>query len=61
MLTFLALAMILTFIILLSKKKLSVFTALTLVPLFYGLIAVTLNGGTVIELFDWITQGIFFK
>lgn len=61
MLTFLALAMIVTFIILLSKKKLSVFTALTLVPLFFGIIAVLVNGNNFTELFDWIKEGIFFK
>ncbi len=61
MLTFLALAMIITFIVLLSKKKLSVFTALTLVPLFFGLIAVIVNGNQITDLFTWIKEGIFFK
>jgi CitMHS family citrate-Mg2+:H+ or citrate-Ca2+:H+ symporter len=61
MLTFLALAMIVTFIVLLSKKKLSVFTALTLVPLIFGVIAVIINGDNLIDLFGWIKDGIFFK
>lgn len=61
MLTFLALVMIVVFIVLLSKKKLSVYTALTLVPLFFGIIAVIVNGNSFTELFDWIKEGIFFK
>lgn len=61
MLTFLALAMIATFIILLSKKKLSVFVALTLVPLFFGIIAVFINGNNFLDLFDWIKESVFFK
>lgn len=40
MLTVLALAMIVLFIVLLSAKKLSVFASLTLVPLVFGLIAI---------------------
>lgn len=61
MLTFLALAMIVTFIVLLSKKKLSVFVALTLVPLFFGIIAVIVNGNNFLDLFNWIKDAVFFK
>ena len=61
MLTFLALAMIVVFIVLLSKKKLSVFAALTLVPLFFGLAAVIFTDHSIMDLFNWIKQGIFFK
>lgn len=61
MLTFLALAMIVTFIVLLSKKKLSVFAALTLIPLFFGVIAVIVSGHSFLDLFKWIQEGIFFK
>lgn len=61
MLTFLALAMIILFIVLLSKKKLSVFAALTLIPLFFGIIAVIVTDKSIMDLFDWIKQGIFFK
>lgn len=60
-LTFLALAMILVFIILLAQKKLSVFTALTLIPFVFGLIAVALTDSSIIDLFSWIKEGIFFK
>jgi citrate-Mg2+:H+ or citrate-Ca2+:H+ symporter, CitMHS family len=61
MLTFLALAMIVTFIVLLAKKKLPVFAALTLVPLVFGLIAVLINGQSVMDLFKWIQEGVFYK
>ena len=44
MLTVLALAMIILFIVLLSMKKLSVFTSLTLVPFVFGIIAALLPG-----------------
>lgn len=61
MLTILALAMIILFIVLLSKKKLPVFAALTLIPLFFGLIAVMVKGGSIMDVFTWIKEGIFFK
>lgn len=61
MLTFLALAMIVVFIVLLAKKKLSVFAALTLIPLFFGIIAVIATDSSIMDLFNWIKQGIYFK
>lgn len=61
MLTVLALAMIVTFIVLLSTKKLSVFTALTLIPLAFGFIAVFATGDSLMDLFTWIKNGLFFK
>lgn len=61
MLTFLALAMIVVFIVLLSKKKLPVFAALTLVPLLFGVIAALATGHSLLDLFKWIQEGIFFK
>lgn len=61
MLTFLALAMIAVFIILLAKKKLPVFAALTLVPLIFGIIAVLINGQNILDLFKWIQEGMFYK
>ncbi|MEY8353914.1 SLC13 family permease [Lachnospiraceae bacterium 54-53] len=61
MLTILALAMIVLFIVLLSKKKLSVYAALTLIPLFFGLVAVAVTDSSIMDLFDWIKQGVFFK
>lgn len=61
MLTFLALAMIVTFIVLLSKKKLSVFAALTIVPIVFGIIAVLITDKSIMDLFKWIQEGIFYK
>ncbi|WFA09271.1 citrate:proton symporter [Tissierella sp. Yu-01] len=61
MLTFLALAMIIVFIVLLSKKKLSVFAALTLVPFIFGIIAVFVTDSSILDLFQWIKEGIFYK
>lgn len=61
MLTVLALAMITAFIVLLSAKKLSVFTALTLIPFVFGIVAVAVMGSNILELAGWIQEGIFFK
>lgn len=61
MLTFLALAMIVTFIVLLAKKKLPVFAALTIVPLVFGIIATLATGHNIMDLFKWIQEGVFFK
>lgn len=61
MLTFLALAMIVVFILLLSKKKLSVFAALTLVPFVFGIIAALVTDHSLLDLFQWIQEGMFFK
>lgn len=61
MLTFLALAMIILFIVLLSKRVLSTFSSLTLVPLVFGLITVALTGSRLMDLFQWIQDSVFFK
>ena len=60
MLTILALAMIVLFIVLLSMKKLSVFTSLTLVPLVFGIIAILVTDHSIMDLFTWIKEGVFF-
>ena len=60
MLTVLALAMIVCFIVLLSMKKLSVFNALTLVPLVFGVIAMFVTGASFSDLFTWIKEGVFY-
>ena len=61
MLTILALAMIVLFIVLLSMKKLSVFTSLTLVPLVFGIIAILVTDHSIMDLFTWIKEGVFFS
>lgn len=61
MLTVLALAMIILFIVLLSMKKLSVFTSLTLVPFVFGIIAVLVTDHSIMDMFTWIQEGVFFS
>ena len=61
MLTVLALAMIILFIVLLSMKKLSVFTSLTLVPFVFGIIAILVTDSSISDLFTWIQEGVFFS
>lgn len=61
MLTVFALAMIILFIVLLSTKKLPVFAALTLVPLMFGIITVLATDYGIMDLFQWIQEGMFFK
>ena len=60
MLTVLAFAMIVCFIVLLSVKKLSVFNALTLVPLVFGVVAMFATGASFSDLFSWINEGVFY-
>lgn len=61
MLTILALAMIVVFIVLLSAKKLSVFAALSLTPFVFGATAALAGGYGIMDLFQWIQEGMFFK
>lgn len=61
MLTFLALAMIVSFIVLLAQKKLSVFGALTIVPFIFGILVVLLTDASFMDLFRWIQDALFFK
>lgn len=60
MLTFIALLMIIVFIVSLSKRKLSVFGALTIVPFVFGVIAALATGKPVLDVFKWIKNGIFY-
>lgn len=61
MLTILALIMMVTFIAALASKKLGVFTALTIVPLVFGLIAIAFTGKPVSDIFNWIKAGLFYS
>lgn len=61
MITFLAYAMIVTFLVLLTKKKLNVFGALILVPIVFGLAACLITGKDPLLIFDWIKKGLFFS
>jgi citrate-Mg2+:H+ or citrate-Ca2+:H+ symporter, CitMHS family len=61
MLTILALLMIIVFIVLLAKNKLSIFGALTIVPFVFGAIATFVTGASFLDLFEWIKEGILFS
>lgn len=60
MITFLAYAMIVVFIVSLAKKKLSVFGALTLVPLAFGVVAALVSHKPILDIFTWIKNGVFY-
>jgi len=61
MLTVLAYAMIVAFLVLLTKKKLNVFTALILVPIAFGAATCLLLDKDLVLIFDWIKKGLFFS
>ncbi len=60
MLTILGYAMIITFLVLLTKRKLSVFTALILVPVVFGLAAALYLGKDPLLVLSWIKNGLFY-
>jgi len=53
--------MIIAFLVLLTMRKLNVFTALILVPIVFGIAACLLTGKDPILIFDWIKKGLFFS
>ena len=61
MITLLAYGMIAVFLVLLTKKKLNVFTALILVPIVFGIAACLLLDKDFILIFDWVKKGLFFS
>lgn len=61
MLTFLGFAMIITFILVIYKKKLSPFVALVTIPLTFGLIYLLVSGGNPLEALEWAYQGVFYR
>ncbi len=61
MLTILALIMIVTFIAVLAKKKMSVFTALTLKPLLFGIISIFITRKSFSDIWGWIQSGLFYS
>jgi len=60
-LAFLGFAMIVIFIWSLARKKLTVYAALTIVPLVFGFIAAYANGKTALDVFTWVKNGLFFS
>jgi len=61
MITLLAYAMIIAFIVLLTKKKLTVYSALALTPFVFGLIACLVTEKPLVDIFDWIKSGVFYS
>jgi citrate-Mg2+:H+ or citrate-Ca2+:H+ symporter, CitMHS family len=61
MITFVAYAMVIVFIYLLTKKKLTVYSALALVPLVFGIFACLVTGKPVLDIFVWIKDGVFYS
>lgn len=61
MLTIISLLMVLMFVYTLAKNKLSILGALTLVPMFAGILVVILTGANISDLFTWIFEGLFYK
>ena len=60
MLTLIAMLMIIVFIVSLSKRMLSVFGALTIIPTIFGVIAALATGKPILDVFKWIKNGIFY-
>jgi citrate-Mg2+:H+ or citrate-Ca2+:H+ symporter, CitMHS family len=60
MITLLAYAMIIVFLVLLTKRKLTVFTALILVPIVFGVAACLILDKDLLLIFDWIKNGLFY-
>lgn len=59
-LTILAYAMIITFLVLLTKRKLSVFTSLILVPIVFGIAACLLLDKDLLSVLTWVKNGVFY-
>ncbi|MDU4959447.1 MAG: citrate:proton symporter [Sporomusaceae bacterium] len=60
MITVLAYAMIITFLVLLTKRKLNVFAALIIVPIVFGLTACLYLGKDPLLVFQWVKNGLFY-
>jgi len=61
MLSFIALLMIIAFLYIIIKNKMSIFNALIIVSLAFGILVVFITDSTFKELFDWIFSGVFYK
>lgn len=53
--------MIVAFLVLLTLRKLTVFTALILVPVVFGIAACLITGKDPVLIFDWVKKGLFFS
>lgn len=61
MMAYLGYLMIIVFMVLLLKKKVSPFVGLIIVPLAFGIIAAVMQGENFLKAFTWIKEGIFYK
>lgn len=60
MLTVLGYAMIVVFLVLLTKRKLNVYTALILVPIVFGVGACLVLDKDLLLILDWVKNGVFY-
>lgn len=61
MLAFLGYAMIIVFMILLLKKKISPFVGLIMISLIFGITVCLVQGLPILDAFKWIKEGLFYK
>jgi len=61
MLSIIGITMIVIFLFIVLKNKLSIFNALSLVSLIFGVLVVIITPSTFRDLFDWIYSGVFFS
>lgn len=61
MLSLIALMMIIVFLYIIIKNKMSIFNALIIVSLAFGVLTVLITDATFRELFDWIFSGVFYS
>ncbi|MDF2676981.1 MAG: citrate/H+ symporter, CitMHS family [Bacillota bacterium] len=61
MLAYLGYLMIIVFMVLLLKKKISPFVGLIMVPMFFGIIVCFIQDISILEAFTWLKEGIFYK
>lgn len=61
MLAILGYLMIVTFMVLLLTKKMTPFNGLVLVPVVFGLIAALVTKTPILDAFQWIFEGLYFK
>lgn len=59
--TILGYVMIVVFVIAIMKRKLSPFVALLVVPIIFGMIYAVAKGMSVLEVFQWVYDGVFYS
>lgn len=61
MLAYIGYSMIIVFMILLLKKKISPFVGLIIVPMIFGIAVCIIQDISILEVFTWLKEGIFYK